>query len=85
MWPGEKRTSRLHAPDCEPIAISEQAIPLGAIRGQRVREIVDVLPEPLDLDYTLTNPGRCTRLLANVCGRGQMIGVGVGVEDPGHV
>jgi hypothetical protein len=65
--------------------MGEETIPLRAVGRKAVREIIDGLPERLDLEHMLADrPGR-PRLAAEVCGRGEMIGVRMRVEDPGGV
>ncbi len=80
--PRRVEDTALHVADCEAVALGEEPVELRAAAGHLVAEIVDVLPLVLDLGDVLADTDRRTDLVLDVAGRREVIGMGVGLEQP---
>ena len=76
-----------HAPhelaDLEAVALVKQPVPLRAVSRQ-VWPVVEILPELLDIRNARADGCRGTCLLLEIVSGREVIGMGMGVEDPLH-
>ena len=72
------------AADLEPVAVRQQPVER-ALDVEGLGQVVEGAPEQGDLAHSRADRGRRAELLLEV-GRGhQVVGMGMGVEDPGHL
>jgi hypothetical protein len=67
--------------DLKSLAVVEEAIPLAAVSG-KIRPVVDIFPERLDIEDVRADRGRRAGFLLQVLGGREMIRVGMSVKDP---
>ena len=63
--------------------MGKEAVPLRAVRD-KLRPVVDALPQLLDIDHVLADRGLRAGLLLQVMGGREMVGMRMRVEDPFH-
>ena len=63
--------------ELERLTVREEVVPLRPVCGKAVREVVERLPEALDIDHTFADRGRRPRCILQVDGCREVVRVRV--------
>src|SRR6266478_5957927 len=67
----------LEPAELERLTVREEVVPQRAVFGKAIREVVERLPEALDVDHTFADRGRRPRYILQIAGCREMVRVRV--------
>lgn len=82
--PGGEHHTHVGLADAEGIAGREQPIPLPAIGGETIAQVVDAFPQLLDVDDFLADGSWHATVCSQIDSCRQVVGVRMRIQDPSH-
>src|SRR4029077_5208568 len=79
---GREQDRALELAELECLTVGEEVVPWRAVCGKAVREVVERLPEALDVDHTFADCGRRPRYILQVACCREVVRVRVRIQDP---